>query len=172
MTTPTTPQETTVTTPTDNKLYNLLTQLQDVIDGIKQEIASLDHRLAQPTPTAQADLVEAVQTVLTAGDWFDDKVRSFVTDSIDIDDVADNLEDKVNDAVGSYMNNSFDISDYVNIRDEVNDELNDVLSNEVESVLDDILADKIDVMIADKLDEILESKINEILRNKTFTLNL
>lgn len=165
---PTTPQENTMNaTPTpanpiaDNKLFLLLTQLQETIGGIKHELLSLGHLLSQPAPTpaptpqnAQADLVQAVETVLQEGTWFADKVSDAVESHLD--DMDTLLEEKVLNCVEAYMSNSFDIRDHVSIRDEVNDELGDVLDGLVETAIDDLL----------------EDKITEVLSNKTITINL
>ena len=169
---PTTPQENTmnaVPTPTptpanpiaDNKLFLLLTQLQETIGGIKHELLSLGHLLSQPAPTpaptpqnAQADLVQAVETVLQEGTWFADKVSDAVESHVD--DIETLVDSKVLDCVEAYMSNSFDIRDHVSIRDEVNDELGDVLDGLVETAIDDLL----------------EDKITEVLSNKTITINL
>lgn len=165
---PTTPQENAmnaVPTPTplstnpiaENKLFLLLTQLQETIGGIKHELLSLGHLLAQPTPTppdAQADLVQAVETVLQEGTWFADKVSDAI--ETHVEDMDSLFDDKVLNCVEAYMSNSFDIRDHVSIRDEVNDELSDTLDGLVESALDDVL----------------EDKVREILSNKTITINL
>jgi hypothetical protein len=146
----------------DNKLFLLLTQLQETIGGIKHELLGLGHLLAQaqqptPTPTppdAQADLVQAVEMVLKEGAWFEEKIQEEVESHMD--DHKSLIDEEVLNCVEAYMSNSFDIRDHVSIRDEVNDELNDVLSDQVESVLDDTL----------------EDKVREILSNKTITINL
>lgn len=165
---PTTPQENTmnaVPTPTplstnpiaENKLFLLLTQLQETIGGIKHELLSLGHLLAQPTPTppdAQTDLVQAVETVLQEGTWFADKVSDAI--ETHVEDMDSLFDDKVLNCVEAYMSNSFDIRDHVSIRDEVNDELGDVLDGLVETAIDDVL----------------EDKVREILSNKTITINL
>ena len=167
---PTTPQENTMNatpTPThivDNKLFLLLTQLQETIGGIKHELLGLGHLLAQaqqPTPTpaptppnAQADLVQAVETVLKEGAWFEEKIQEEVESHMD--DIKPSIEEEVLSCVEAYMSNSFDIRDFISIRDEVNDELSDVLDGLVESALDDVL----------------EDKITEVLSNKTITINL
>jgi len=151
----------TPTTPTnpiaDNKLFLLLTQLQETIGGIKHELLSLGHLLSQPTPTppdAQADLVQAVETVLKEGAWFEEKIQAEVESHMD--DIKPCMEEEVNNCVETYMSNSFDIRDHVSIRDEVNDELSDVLDGLVENALDDVL----------------EDKLTEFLNNKTITINL
>jgi predicted house-cleaning noncanonical NTP pyrophosphatase (MazG superfamily) len=85
------------------------------------------------------------------------------------------LEDNIDDHIERYMNNSFDISDHVNISEQVRDELNECLSDEVGDVLDDVLSDKLDEVLESKvgecLDEILEDKIAEILSRRTITIN-
>jgi len=159
----------TPTTPTnpiaDNKLFLLLTQLQETIGGIKHELLSLGHLLSQPTPAptpapaptppnAQADLVEAVETVLKEGAWFEEKIQAEVESHMD--DIKPSMEEEVLNCVEAYMSNSFDIRDHVCIRDEVNDELSDVLDGLVENALDDVL----------------EDKLTEFLNNKTITINL
>jgi hypothetical protein len=153
-----TPTPTPVNPIAENKLFLLLTQLQETIGGIKHELLGLGHLLAQaqqPTPPdAQADLVQAVETVLQEGTWFADKVSDAI--ETHVEDMDSLFDDKVLNCVESYMGNSFDIRDHVSIRDEINDELNDVLSDQVESVLDDTL----------------EDKVREILSNKTITINL
>jgi hypothetical protein len=163
-----TPTPATPATPTnpiaDNKLFLLLTQLQETIGGIKHELLSLGHLLAQaqqptpaPAPTppnAQADLVEAVETVLKEGAWFEEKIQAEVESHMD--DIKPSMEEEVNNCVEAYMSHSFDIKDYVSIRDEVNDELSDVLDGLVENALEDVL----------------EDKLTEVLSNKTITINL
>lgn len=141
----------------DNKLFLLLTQLQETIGGIKHELLSLGHLLSQPTPTppdAQADLVQAVETVLKEGAWFEEKIQAEVESHMD--DHKSFIDEEVLNCVEAYMSNSFDIKDHVSIRDEVNDELNDTLDGLVENAIDDLL----------------EDKITEVLSNKTITINL
>jgi len=162
--TPATPAPNPVNLVTENKLFLLLTQLQETIGGIKHELLGLGHLLAQaqqPTPTpsptppdAQADLVQAVETVLKEGAWFEEKIQTEVESHMD--DIKPSIEEEVLNCVEAYMSNSFDIRDHVSIRDEVNDELSDVLDGLVESALDDVL----------------EDKITEVLSNKTITINL
>ena len=166
--TPVTPAPNPVNLITENKLFLLLTQLQETIGGIKHELLGLGHLLAQaqqPTPTpaptppnAQADLVQAVEMVLKEGAWFEEKIQEEVESHMD--DIKPSIEEEVLSCVEAFMSNSFDIKDYVSIRDEVNDELSDVLDGLVETAVDDAL------------DNLLEDKITEVLTNKTITINL
>jgi hypothetical protein len=166
--TPTIPAPNPVNLVTENKLFLLLTQLQETIGGIKHELLGLGHLLAQaqqPTPTpaptppnAQADLVQAVEMVLKEGAWFEEKIQEEVESHMD--DIKPSIEEEVLSCVEAFMSNSFDIRDFISIRDEVNDELSDVLDGLVETAVDDAL------------DNLLEDKITEVLTNKTITINL
>jgi len=153
--------EVSSTTPQDivAQISTLLTQLVTLITSQQQA--------KQPTE----DFKDTVETILENATWFDKQVENKVEEhfeGFDIDSaVRSSLEDNIDDHIERYMNNSFDISDHVNISEQVRDELNECLSDEVGEVLDDVLESK----VGECLDEILEEKLIEILSRRTITIN-
>jgi hypothetical protein len=151
------------------QISTLLTQLVSVI--ISQQQAA--------QPTQAEDFKDTVETILEQAPWFDgmvDKILGDKVDDLDISSlVTSELKDQLDGEIESYMSNNFDITDHVNISEQVRDELNECLSDEVGDVLDDVLADKLDEVLESKvgecLDEMLEEKLIEILSRRTITIN-
>jgi hypothetical protein len=166
-TTPLTPQAIVA------QISTLLTQLVSVIISQQQ--------VTQPTQTE--DFKDTVETILENATWFDTAVQNKVEEQLTTDYIGDcikdvygdDLNDEVDSRIDRYMSHSFDITDYVNIAEQVRDELNDCLSDEVGEVLDDVLADKLDEVLESKvgecLDNILAEKLIEILSRRTITIN-
>jgi len=143
------------------QISTLLTQLVSVI--IAQQQAK------QPTQTE--DFKDTVETILENATWFDKQVEDKVEEHFEGYDISavvtSELKDQLDGEIESYMNNSFDIEDYVNVEEKVRDELHDCLSDEVSEVLDEVLESK----VGECLDNILEEKLVEILSRRTITIN-
>jgi len=142
------------------QISTLLTQLVSVITSQQQQ-----------TKSYTEDFKDTINTVLERATWFDKQVEDKVEEHFEGYDISavvrSELEDNVSDHIESYMNNSFDIEDHVNVEEKVRDELNECLSDEVSEVLDDVLESK----VGECLDNILEDKLVEILSRKTITIN-
>lgn len=153
------------------QISTLLTQLVTLITSSQQQTT-------QPTHNTE-DFKDTVETILENATWFDTAVQTKVQDGFDDLDISASITSELNDQLSGeiehYMSHSFDITDYVNISEQVRDELNECLSDEVGDVLDDVLADKLDEVLESKvgecLDEMLEDKIAEILSRRTVTIN-
>lgn len=159
------------TTPQDivAQISTLLTQLVSVITSQQQA--------TQPTQTE--DFKDTVETILENATWFDTAVQTKVEEQLTTDYIGDcikdvygdDLNDEVDSRIDRYMSHSFDITDYVNIAEQVRDELNDCLSDEVSEVLDDVLESKVGECLDGMLEDKLEEKLVEILSRRTITIN-
>ena len=160
------------TTPQDivAQISTLLTQLVSVIISQQQ--------VTQPTQTE--DFKDTVETILENATWFDTAVQTKVDEQLTTDYIGDcikdvygdDLNDEIDSRIDRYMSHSFDITDYVNIAEQVRDELNECLSDEVGEVLDDVLESKVGECLDEILEDKLEEKLIEILSRKTITINM
>jgi hypothetical protein len=151
------------------QISTLLTQLVSVIISQQQ--------VTQPTQTE--DFKDTVETILENATWFDTAVQTKVDEQLTTDYIGDcikdvygdDLNDEIDSRIDRYMSHSFDITDYVNIAEQVRDELNECLSDEVGEVLDDVLESKVGECLDEILEDKLAEKIIEILSRRTITIN-
>jgi hypothetical protein len=123
------------TTPQASRLDQLAMQLQETI---KQIVLEVNNTKAQP------ELADTIEQVLTQANWFYDMVKESIEDNHDIESLVDDrVDDRVGSAVDEWFSYNFTLTDHCDIDDIVGDALDDKLESIVEEKLEELLAEKL-----------------------------
>jgi hypothetical protein len=121
--------------PQASRLDQLAMQLQETI---KQIVLEVNNTKAQP------ELADTVEQVLTQANWFYDMVKETIEDNHDIESLVDDrVDDRVGSAVDEWFSYNFTLTDHCDIDDIVGDALDDKLESIVEEKLEELLAEKL-----------------------------
>jgi hypothetical protein len=121
--------------PQASRLDQLAMQLQETI---KQIVIEVNNTKAQP------ELADTIEQVLTQANWFYDMVKESIDDNHDIESLVDDrVDDRVGSAVDEWFSYNFTLTDHCDIDDIVGDALDDKLESIVEEKLEELLAEKL-----------------------------
>jgi hypothetical protein len=121
--------------PQASRLDQLAMQLQETI---KQIVLEITNNKAQP------ELPQAVETILQEANWFYDMVKETIEDNHDIESLVDDrVDDRVGSAVDEWFSYNFALTDHCDIDDIVGDALDDKLESIVEEKLEELLSEKL-----------------------------
>jgi hypothetical protein len=121
--------------PQASRLDQLAMQLQETI---KQIVLEVNNTKAQP------ELADTIEQVLTQANWFYDMVKESIDDNHDIESLVDDrVDDRVGSAVDEWFSYNFELTDHCDIDDIVGDALDDKLESIVEEKLEELLSEKL-----------------------------
>jgi hypothetical protein len=121
--------------PQASRLDQLTTLLNETL---KQMVIEITNNKAQP------DLPQAVETILQEANWFYDMVKESIEDNHDIESLVDDrVDDRVGSAVEEWFSYNFNLEDHCDLNDIVADVLDDKLESIVEEKLEELLAEKL-----------------------------
>jgi hypothetical protein len=93
---------------------------------------------------AQPELADTIEQVLTQANWFYDMVKETINDNHDIESLVDDrVDDRVGSAVDEWFSYNFTLTDHCDIDDIVGDALDDKLESIVEEKLEELLSEKL-----------------------------
>jgi len=123
-------------TPTIKELFNTLATTMQQLGSL---IESHYHQ------SSQDSLVEAVDTALENADWLYAKLSDSVDKRYDIEDmVKESMRDLIEHGVDEHFRNQFNLEDYVDVRDALDDIVCDRIEDAVKEAIEDLLEDAVD----------------------------
>jgi predicted house-cleaning noncanonical NTP pyrophosphatase (MazG superfamily) len=121
--------------PKESRLDQLTTLLNETL---KQMVIEITNNKAQP------ELADTIEQVLTQANWFYDMVKETINDNHDIESLVDDrVDDRVGSAVDEWFSYNFTLTDHCDIDDIVGDALDDKLESIVEEKLEELLEEKL-----------------------------